>query len=41
MAGVRNGTEAFAVVGGSSAYKNGDEVFVVSSGTGSTGGFGG
>ena len=33
MAGVRSGTEAYAVVGSSRAYKNANEVFVVSSGT--------
>lgn len=37
ISGLRNGTEAFAVVGSSRAYKNGDEIFVVSSGTGSAG----
>jgi len=37
MAGVRNGTEAFAVIGSSRAYKNGDDVVVQSSGTGCAG----
>ncbi|KAF8852005.1 hypothetical protein BDZ45DRAFT_678684 [Acephala macrosclerotiorum] len=37
MAGIRNGSEAFAVVGNSRAYKNGDEVFVVSDGNGYAG----
>jgi hypothetical protein len=37
MAGIRNGTEAFAVIGSSRAYKNGDDVVAVSSGTGCAG----
>lgn len=37
MAGVRNGTEAFAVIGGSRVYKNGDDVVAQSSGTGRAG----
>lgn len=37
MAGIRNGTEAFAVVGSSRAYKNGNEMSVVTSGNASAG----
>jgi hypothetical protein len=37
MAGVRNGTEAFAVIGSSRVYKNGDDVVAQSSGTGCAG----
>lgn len=37
MSGIRNGTEAFAVIGSSRAYKNGNDVVAVSSGTGYAG----
>lgn len=35
--GIRNGMEAFAAVGDNRAYKNGDDVWVMSSGTGRAG----